>query len=123
MSQETVELDTALSVAAIATCFRSALEQSGSHVRFARIRTDPDGQPTTADFAGSASGRTLTGRWCVQLYIRDDGASRHVELVILGSSMLAKAWQGTKGTHSLSAGRLKAVSVIDALKVVQGRQS
>lgn len=113
MAYESLELDSRLSTDAIARTFQTAIRESNAKATIGRIEV---AEGRTDAYAAFASGKTLSSQWCVQIYIREDGATRHIQLAILGSSTLAKAWQGTRNTHSLSAGRLRAVAVIDALK-------
>lgn len=119
VAHESIELDSRLTTEKIGEIFRTSIAESTVKARFGRIDIDPERATKLNEFAGYAVGRTITSRWCVQIYIRDDGGSRHVELAILGSSPIAKVWEGTTRTHSLSHGRLKAVAVINALKVAE----
>ena len=116
MTHESLDLDTRLSQAEIIKLFRVSIAESSVNAKFGRIAIDEDRAVKVDEVAAYATGKTVTSQWCVQIYVRDDEATRHVELAILGSSILGKVWQGTTRSYSLSHGRLKAIKVINALK-------
>lgn len=116
MAHDNIEFDTVLSAGAVDRVFRTAIRDEAPGAELGSIDL---AEGHTDEVASYAQGKTLVSQWCVQLYVRDDGATRHVQLVVLGSSLLGKAWHGTRGSFSLSAGQLKAVAVINALKVAQ----
>lgn len=116
MTHESLELDTSLSQDSVIKLFRASIADSSVNAKFGRISIDEDRAHQVDEVAAYATGKTLTSQWCVQIYVRDAGTTRHVEMAILGSSILGKVWQGTTRSYSLSHGRLKAVQVINALK-------
>lgn len=116
MAHESIEFDTVLGVAAVGRVFAATIRNAAPNAELGRVEV-ADGRGDDAAWYGQ--GKSLVSQWCVQLFVRDDGAARHVELVVLGSSMLGKAWHGTRSSFSLAAGQAKAIAVIDALKIAQ----
>lgn len=116
MAHESIEFDTVLGVAAVGRVFGAAIRQEAAG---AEIGTIEVAQGRSDDAAWYAQGKSLVSQWCIQVYVRDDGETRHVELIILGSSVLGKAWNGTRGSFSLAAGQAKALAVIEALRLAQ----
>lgn len=116
MAYESVEVDTSLTVDQIAKVFRRAIKTADPDAGFGPIEI-AEGQPDV--YAAYASGKNLVIRWCIQIFVREDGDSRRVQLIILGSSMLGAAWKGTRNSYSASMGRSRAEFVVEALREVE----
>lgn len=116
MTHENLEFDTTLGLDSVVTVFSKVIRNGSSNAELGRINV---AEGRSDDVGLYARGKTLVNQWCVQMFVRDDGDSRHVQLIVLGSSTLGKVWNGTRGSFSMMAGRAKAAAVIDALKVVQ----
>lgn len=113
MAYDTVEVDCSLTVDQIATVFRRAIKANNPDARFGPIEI-AEGQPDV--YGAYAAGKNLITRWCIQVFVREDDDSRRVQLIILGSSILGKAWQGTRNTYSAGLGRTRANQVVAALR-------
>jgi|GEM_PF-4296826 len=116
MAHENIEFDTTLGVTAVDRVFRTVIADKAPAAEIGSVEV---AEGRSDELGRYAQGKSLVSQWCVQLFVRDDGDSRHVQLIVLGSSAIGKAWNGTRGSFSLSAGQLKAVAVIDALKIAQ----
>ena len=117
MAYESVEVETGLTVDQIATLFRRAIKAGNPDATFGPIEIGA-GQPDV--YAAYASGKNLISRWCIQLFVREDDDSRRVQVIVLGSSMLGKAWQGTRNTYSAAMGRSRANDVVEAIRRIEG---
>lgn len=70
-----------------------------------------------ADIEIAASGRGLVGGgWTVQIYVRDDGAVRHVSLLALGHSTASRIWAGAKSTISMTKSIAKRDEIAAAIR-------
>lgn len=117
MAYESVEVETGLTVDQIATVFRRVIKSGNPDATFGPI----DIADGAADvYAAYAAGKNLITRWCIQLFIREDNDSRRVQVIILGSSMLGKAWQGTRNTYSAALGRSRAEKVVETIRSIEG---
>ncbi len=117
MAYESVEAETSLTVDQIATVFRRVIRSGNPDATFGPIEIG-DNQPDV--YAAYAAGKNLITRWCIQLFVREDDDSRRVQVIILGSSILGKAWQGTRNTYSAALGRSRADKVIETIRSIEG---
>lgn len=120
MAYESVEVDTALTVDQIATVFRRVIKSGNPDATFGPIEIG-NGQPDV--YAAYAAGKNLITRWCIQLFVREDDDTRRVQVIILGSSMLGKAWKGTRNSYSAALGRSRANAVVDTLRQIEAELS
>lgn len=116
MTHENLEFDTNLGLDSVVAVFRGAIRDRAPQAEVGGINV---AEGRSDDIGVYARGKTMVNQWCVQMFVRDDGASRHVQLLVLGSSTVGKVWNGTRSSFSVMAGRAKAAAVIDALKIAQ----
>jgi cold shock CspA family protein len=111
-----VEARTTLTVQQIKTIFSSTLQAYSRKVEFGAVQPSDNPFDVPVDFQAYASLKTLTGGWSVQIYIVDKQDSRVVNLLPVGSSALGRAIGGLKNTYSRTAGREKALAVLEQLR-------
>ncbi|MFG3108512.1 hypothetical protein [Streptomyces tendae] len=111
-----VEVHTTLTVEQIKTVFSSTLQAYSRKVEFGAVQPRDNPFDDGTDFQAYASLKTMTGGWCVQIYIADKQDFRVVHLMPVGSSALGRAVGGLKNTYSRTAGREKALAVLEQLR-------
>ena len=116
MTSDIIEIRTNLSVEHVKDIFRSTLQSFSRKVEFGAVQSDDNPFNTPFDFEAYASLKTLVGGWIVQIYIGDEQDTRVVNLVAIGSSAFGRAFWGVKNTVSRSAGREKALLVLENLR-------
>ena len=87
MKTESIQFDTRKDLNQIADVLRSA----GGQIE--KIQGDPLGR-LGAERRGLL--KLVAGYWAVQVYVLDQGSSRHVELIALGESTMSKIMAGAK---------------------------
>lgn len=107
---------TALSIEQVKAIFSSTLQPLSRKVEFGSVDDSSNPFDESVDFKAYASLKTLTGGWIVQIYILDEGDTRAVQLVAVGSSALGRAVGGLKNTVSRAAGQEKADAVVERLR-------
>ena len=71
----------------------------------------------TPEISVVGSGKSLLGgSWAVQAFVTDSGPVREIELIALGESAGARAFNGAKNTFSLSKSKEKLSAIVDSLK-------
>ncbi|MEV6210125.1 hypothetical protein [Kitasatospora sp. NPDC051914] len=116
MSRDIIEARTTLGVEEVKRIFNSVLQAYSAKVEFGPVQPDDNPFDTAPVFQAYASLKTFTGGWIVQIYITEDQDTRTVSLVPVGSSALGRAIGGLKNTVSRSAGRDRALAVLEQLR-------
>jgi hypothetical protein len=96
--------------------FSSTLQAYSGKVESGTVQPSDNPFDTTTDFQAYASLKTFTGGWIVQIYVSDEQDIRVVNLLPVGSSALGRPFGGLKNTVSRSAGREKALAVVEQLR-------
>lgn len=115
-TRDTVEIRTTLSLAEAKSVFSSSLQAISRKVEFGAVASSDNPFEESEDFSAFASLKTFAGGWIVQIYITDQGNTRTIKLVPVGSSALGRAVSGLKNSVSKSAGREKVEVVVEALR-------
>jgi hypothetical protein len=113
---EVLEVRTTLTVEQVKKIFSSTLQAFSRKVEFGAVQASDNPFDAAFDFQAYASLKTVAGGWIVQIFISDEGETRAVTLVPVGSSALGRAFGGLKNTVSRSAGREKSIAVLEQLR-------
>lgn len=114
--KDAVQIRTALPAEEVRNIFRSTLQAYSHKVEFGAVAPSDNPFDTPVDFQAYASLKTLAGGWIVQIYIVDRQDVREVSLLPVGSSAFGRAMGGLRNTVSRSAGRDRALAVLEQLR-------
>ncbi|SMH50551.1 hypothetical protein SAMN06295885_3575 [Rathayibacter oskolensis] len=119
MKSESSSFDTEKSVQTLGRTLQDALARA----RAASIGPIQSGSGALSQFDDKADievvaqGRGLVGgSWAVQVFVRDTGQKRNVELVALGDSGMARVMDGYRNSISLQASVKKRDEIAAALR-------